>query len=90
MKLVHCGTTLCDIVEVAGDFPWMCGNLEYNSLPPSLRELFEFLTDESKSAENPPFAESLLDPSHWHVLENSEMRGIEVPAVHADGVIMWR
>jgi hypothetical protein len=50
-----------------------------------------FVTNSDTSAQDPPFADELWDSANWRVVdEKDDPRGIEVPAVHSDGTIMWR
>jgi hypothetical protein len=90
MKLYHGDRFLGDISPVGVEGVWMSGEIKLSPVAADYRSFFEFMTDETGGAEDPPFGESLLDPENWYVLDKGQKRGIEVPAVHPDGSIDWR
>jgi hypothetical protein len=90
MKLYHGDRFLGDISQVGVEGVWMNGEIKLSPSAADYHPFFEFMTDETRGAEAPPFGEDLLDPENWYVEENGQKRGIEVPAVHRDGSIEWR
>jgi hypothetical protein len=90
MKLLYNSEVIGDITEVSAEDFWMNGRVELNQKGEELRDFFNFMTDERQGHVEPPFGSALLEPDAWHVLENRNARGIDVPAVHPDGVIFWR
>jgi hypothetical protein len=91
LQLYHNGVQLGGVNALGRDGPWMCGELSLLPGADLYREFFEFMTDETKGDREPPFSSDLLDPQNWFVQDElNQVRGIEVPAVHADGLIQWR
>jgi len=90
MKLLFKNTCIGTIGEISTDQPWFSGVFEPKNVPSEISELFEYLTDENRSTEEPPFPPELLDSSNWHIEDTGIKKQIEVPAVHPDGAIMWR
>jgi hypothetical protein len=91
MKLLHKKDVIGEITDVGQDDFWMLGRVQLNSEGQSLRQFFDYMTDEGNSLrEDPPFGADLLNPETWHIIEKDDMRGIEVPAVYPDGLIYWR
>jgi hypothetical protein len=92
MKLVHNGQVLGTITSVSKEGVWMSGALSLaSSVADSYRRFFAFMTDENNHDKDPPFGPDLLDETQWFVEEaDGSRRGIEIPAIHADGAIDWR
>jgi hypothetical protein len=91
MRLFHTALLIGDITNVIREGVWMCGSFHPNELAVEYREFFAYMTDESRGLdEDPPFDEHMLDPNSWFIEDGNARRGIEVPAVHADGTIEWR
>jgi len=91
MKLLHGGNEVGEIYDVSQEGVWMNGRIHLNAKGEELRQFFDYMTDEKYGLdEEPPFGPDLLAPENWHVDENGKRRGIEVPAVHPDGIIEWR
>ncbi len=91
MKLLHDGHEVGEIEEVSQEGVWMNGRIRLNPKGEELRQFFDYMTDEEHGLdEDPPFGPDLLEPENWHVDVNGKRMGIEVPAVHSDGIIEWR
>jgi hypothetical protein len=89
LKLYHNELLLGDISGVDTDQPWMIGSVHLTRQAVEYEYFFSFVTDESKSTDEPPFDESLLE--NWYVEDESgNRREIEFPAVHEDKTIYWR
>jgi hypothetical protein len=90
LKLFWMENEIGVITAVVGDFPWMSGQVELSPFATGLSEFFDFMVDED--AGNPPFAEDLLLPENWWVLDSEGARkGIDIPAVYRqEGTISWR
>lgn len=91
MKLLHNGNEIGEIDDVSQEEFWMYGRIHLNSKGEELRPFFDYMTDERHGLdEPPPFDDCLLDSANWRVEENGVRKGIEVPAIHPDGIIAWR
>ncbi len=85
------GRRLGEVLDAEGDFPWMHGKFVAGEEAAALREFFDWMTNEDKYEQEPPFDAELLNDEHWSLVsESGRARGISVPAVHADGLIAWR
>jgi len=91
MKLLHDGNEIGVIDDLSQEGVWMNGRVHLNDKGDELRPFFDYMTDEKHGLdEDPPFEQCLLDPESWFIVEHEVRRGIEVPAVHPDGIIEWR
>jgi len=92
MKLVHNDQVLGTITSVSQQGNWMSGARSLASpVGYSYRDFFAFMTDEDNSDIEPPFGPEMLDETRRFIEQaDGSRRGIEIPAVHADGAIDWR
>jgi hypothetical protein len=91
LKLYHRSILLGEITHISQEGAWMSGDLEPTPALEDYRVFFNYMTDESKGQEEPPFGDDYLDPNTWIIVDNSgKNRKIEVPAVHSDNSIEWR
>jgi hypothetical protein len=84
---------LGEVHDLSGDYPEVWATFRPGpGLDASFRELFAFLVDEERSAEEPPFAEELPDNDNWWLVDDRGKRwGISLPAVYLnDNTIAWR
>jgi hypothetical protein len=81
------------VEDLSGDYPAVWATFRPGpGLDEAFRELFSFLVDEERCAEDPPFAADLLDEENWWLVDGRGKRwGITLPAVHLDDhTISWR
>jgi hypothetical protein len=91
MRLFYQDEELGTIQEVVGEQPWMSGTFVASPNVDRYRGFFGWMVDEDNGGKEPPFDASLLDENNWFIVEDSgRRRGIGLPAVHPDGLIMWR
>jgi hypothetical protein len=91
LKLLHRNVELGEITEVTEEFPWVSGQFAAFPAAQGFKASFDFMTDEDRATEDPPFSDDLLSDENWFVMDQrGEVQGISMPAVHPDGEICWR
>jgi hypothetical protein len=61
-----------------------------NEADEQLTDFFEYMVDEDKGFEAPPFSEDLLNENNWYIIDKKGKKiGIDIPAVYADGFLTW-
>jgi hypothetical protein len=91
MKLYHRDVLLAHITSVSPDGVWMNGDVEFTPQAAPFQSFFSFMTDGSKSHQDPPFAEDLLEDDNWFIEDAAgARRGITMRAIHKDKTIEWR
>ncbi len=90
MKLFHRKTLIGLIKNVGPDEMGLAGNIELLPAAESFKPLFDFLIDEERNHEEPPFSNELLEG--WSIEDdNGVEREIFVPAIDNNyTTIEWR
>jgi hypothetical protein len=82
---------LGDIEGISVEGNWTNGTFIPKEASEQLTDFFEYMVDEDKGFEEPPFSENLLNENNWYIIdEKGQKIGIDIPAVYADGFITWR
>lgn len=90
MKLLHRNKVLGIIKNVFPEEMGLAGDIELSPAAEPYKPLFDFLVDEERNHEDPPFSEELLDG--WSIEDDDGTeKPIWVPALTNNyKIIMWR
>ncbi len=90
MKLLHRAKPIGIITNVVPEDTGFAGDLELLPAAEPFKPLFDFLVDEERINEEPPFSEQILDG--WSIEDDQGTnRPIWAPAIHDSyRLILWR
>ncbi len=90
MKLFYKELVVGTIEALSIEGLWVTGNIILNKDGEKFRLFFDYITNEKRGWEKPPFDADLLADENWTVEEASGRRGISLPAISLNGTISWR